>query len=295
MFRKQRISLYLIVFGLLFVVGAGLKAHWYHIASIPDLSFKSDPTVSCNIDGYTFTHTRQTYSDGVIYEDGWWRNPQDPIVKMTAETHGAGWAHVLFYGNIDGAKRGDDTNTTPHKLGGWTGLIPFGVGIDTTIEASFKGTFNRSPKTYKWDVSGSVKLVPYYWHWEFPGVGSSWQPAPSDFHTTKTFSPGGSWLVERNWTTLTRSSPGSGGGSGSGSNPVVEPPPSDSPAPDPPAPKLTMCSDCYVSYDPLDADSSAAHQQVTCANCGESFKDCQNNEPSCTVASSGWCSTVWEW
>ena len=220
MFRSQRISLFLIVFGLLIAIGTGLKAHWYHAASSIDLSFTSNPTISCNIDGYTFTHTRETYSDGVIYTDGWWRNPLDPSVSMSAEAHGAGYAHILFYGNIDGKKHGDDKNTTPQKLGNWVGLLPLGGGLDHTISADFYDGFNRSYKTYSWDASGSIKLVPYYWHWEFAGVGSSWQPVPSDFHTSQSASTSGSWLVQKNWTTLSRSSPGSSssGSSNTGSS-----------------------------------------------------------------------------
>ena len=220
MFRKQRISLLMIVLGLLIAIGTGLKAHWYHAASSIDLSFTSNPTISCSIDGYTFTHTRQTYSDGVIYEDGWWRNPQDPQVEMTAEAHGAGWAHVLFYGNIDGTKFGDDTNTTSKQLGTWVGFAPFGGGLDHTIRATHTGSFNRSPKTYSWNLSGSIKLVPWYWKWRLSGnrgLGGSWEAAPSEHHNTQPASTSGSWTVSRNWTTLSRSSPGSSSqGSGPG-------------------------------------------------------------------------------
>lgn len=220
--RFQRwISLFLIVFGLLIAIGTGLKAHFIHNVDNPDLSFTSNPSLSCNIDGYTFTHTRETYSDGVIYTDGWWRRPLDPKVEMSAEAHGFGWAHVLLYGNIDGRKHGDDTNTTPHKLGSWLGIAPLSVGIDHTISADFYDDFNRSYKTYTWDASGSVKLVPVYWKWRLTGVvpSGSWEEASSDFHTTQTASGGGNWLVEKNWTTLSRPSPSSnaGGGSGSGS------------------------------------------------------------------------------
>ncbi len=117
MFRKQRISLFMIVLGLLIAIGTGLYAHWYHDPKTPDLSFTSAPAISCNINGYTFTHTRETYSDGVIYTDGWWRRPIDPKVEMTAEAHGAGWAHVTFYGNIDGTKHGSETPDPARKLG----------------------------------------------------------------------------------------------------------------------------------------------------------------------------------
>ena len=249
MFRSQRLSLFFIVLGLLIAIGTGLKAHFIHDVSDKDLSFTSSPTISCNIDGYNFTHTRETYSDGVIYTDSWWRNPLDPSVSMSAEAHGFGYAHVLFYGNIDGKKHGDDTNTTPQKLGSWSGLLPFAGGIDHTISADFYDSFNRSYKTYSWSASGSIKLVPYYWHWEFPGVGSSWQPAPSDFHTTQTASGGGNWKVQKNWTTLTRPSPGSTPPTGSGSTPPTgsgsgggSQPPSGSQLP--PTDNTPNCPDC---------------------------------------------------
>lgn len=289
MFRKQRISLLMIVFGLLIAIGTGLKAHWYHVASTPDLSFTSKPKGSCSIEGYTFTHTRQTYSDGVIYEDGWWRNPQDPKVEMTAEAHGAGWAHVLFYGNIDGTKFGDPNNTTPEQLGSWVGLLPFGAGLDHTISATHTGSFNRNPKTYQWNVSGSVKLVPYYWHWEFPGPGSSWQPAPKEFHSTEVFSTSGDWLVQRNWTTLNRPSPGS--------SPT---------SPSEPTDNTPNCMDCTSDCSPCECLNSGTcggtvttppddscpptcgyedgECDVTCTKCDKPYKLCTTKRGDCSVA-----------
>ena len=117
MFRKQRISLFIIVLGLLIAIGTGLYAHVIHDAGEPDLSFTSDPkvSISCNINGYTFTHTRETYSDGVIYTDSWWRSPLAPSVEMTAAAHGAGWGTVTFYGNIDGTKHGSETPAPAKK------------------------------------------------------------------------------------------------------------------------------------------------------------------------------------
>ena len=211
MFRRQRISVFIIVFGLLIAIGTGLKAHWYHDAKIPDLKFTSEAAISCNIDGYTFTHTRQTYTDGVIYEDGWWRNPQDPKVEMTAEAHGAGWATVTFYGNIDGSKKGSETPDPAKQLGSWVGFLPVGAGLDHTVGGDFSASFNRSPKTYKWNASGSIKLVPVYWKWRFglPVPTGSWEEASSIHHDDSAASTNGDWEVERNWTTLNRPSPGS--------------------------------------------------------------------------------------
>ena len=60
MFRSQRISLFLIVFGLLIAIGTGVYAHRFHNLKKPDLNFTSNAAISCSIDGYTFTHTRET-------------------------------------------------------------------------------------------------------------------------------------------------------------------------------------------------------------------------------------------
>ena len=208
MFRQQRISLFIIVLGVLIAIGTGLNAHWYHDVKNKDLSFTSGPSISCNIDGYTFTHTRETYSDGVIYTDSWWRRPIAPKVKIEASTHGFGWATILFYGNIDGQAKGDSTNaSSPEQLGSWVAMLPFATGIDNSVQATFSSTFNSSPKTYSWNASGSIKLVPAYWQWSFPPSGE-WQEASDMWATTGTASTGGSWTVNKNWTTLNRASPG---------------------------------------------------------------------------------------
>ena len=208
MFHQQRISVFIIVLGLLIAIGTGLNAHFIHDVKNKDLSFTSNPAISCNINGYTFTHTRETYSDGVVYTEGWWRRPLDPKVKITASTHGFGWASILFYGNIDGQTKGDAQNASaPEKLGSWTALLPFAVGIDNEVQATFSSTFNRSPKTYSWNASGSIKLVPAYWNWTLP-PGGEWQEASDIWHTTKSASGSGNWTVAHNWTTLNRASPG---------------------------------------------------------------------------------------
>ena len=131
---------------------------------------------------------------------------------MTAEAHGLGWATVLFYGNIDGTPYGDANNPEPaEKLGSWVGLLPLGItSTNHSVGGEFKGSFNRSPKTYSWNASGSIKLVPVYWKWRLslPFPGGTWEEASSIHHSTKTDSTGGSWTVQRNWTTLNRASPG---------------------------------------------------------------------------------------
>lgn len=289
MFRRQRISVFIIVLGVLIAIGTGLKAHFIHDVSDKDLSFTSGPSMSCNINGYTFTHTRETYSDGVIYTDSWWRSPQNPEVKITASTHGFGWASIMFYGNIDGQAKGDTANPqTPKKLGSFSALLPFAVGIDNDIETAFDGDFNRSPKTYSWDASGSIKLVPAYWQWSFP-TGGEWLEASDIWQTNWTDSTGGSWTVQKNWTTLNRASPGSrppsasnppSGGStpptGSGSQP-----PDDGSGSTPPADPLSSDPGCSTdtTYDYCNDEGSCSASEssesgVASSRCGENYCCC---------------------
>ncbi len=65
-----------------------------------------------------------------------------------------------------------------------------------------------------------MNLVPVYWKWKLGGItgaGGSWEEASSIHHDTGTVSGGGSWTVNKNWTTLSRSSPGNrSSSSGSG-------------------------------------------------------------------------------
>lgn len=284
MFRYERLSLFLIVLGVLIAIGTGVKAHLQK-AEDPYLRFTSDPkaSISCNIDGYTFTHTRETYSDGVIYTDGWWRNPLNPSVSMSAEAHGAGWASVLFYGNIDGKSYGDAEHSKPAtQLGSWVDLLPLGSGGDHPISAGFTDNFNRSYKTYEWDASGSIKLVPVYWDWYIDGIlpGGKWKEASSIHHDHGTASGGGSWLVEKNWTTLNRASPGnrstppSGGGStpptGSGSTP-----PGSTPPP-PPTDNTPNCPDC----------TSHCSSPCNCTNSGTCNGTVVDNTPNCSGCTS---------
>ena len=235
MFSKQRISLFIIVLGLLIVIGAGLKAHFIHDVETPDLSFTSNPDISCNIDGWTFTHTRTIDYDGSILTDWWYRVPSDPVVSIEAEAHGFGWAHILFYGNIDGNAHGDTQNPTSEQLGSWIGFLPFSVDIDHEIGALFPDvSFNRTPKEYSWDASGSIKLVPVYWKWSLAIVipTGSWEEASSDFHRTQTDSAGGTWEVNRNWTTMKKIVLDSDSGSTSTPStltPIPDPPESPQP------------------------------------------------------------------
>ena len=157
----------------------------------------------------TFTHTRVTEANGNIAQDWWYKIPKDPKVKIEAKSHGFGYAHIFFYGNIDGKPKGDANNTIPDQLGSWIGFLPLGYGApEETIKVSFGAPFNRDEKEYTWNASGSIKLVPYYWKWGLSGIipSGSWEPAPSEFHNTQDASgpTSGSWTVEHNHSTLTQ-------------------------------------------------------------------------------------------
>ncbi len=208
MLSKKRISLFILIFSFIIAIGMGVKAHNLHRVETPDLNFTSEPEIeiSCNIDGKFFIHYRRTKADGKVMYDFWYEEPRSPKVSITAKAHGFGWAHILFYGNIDGKSYGDPNNTTSQKLGKWVGFLPVALAldIDHKIQLSFTGPFKRMPKEYPWDASGSIKLVPVYWKWRLTGIipGGSWEEASKDFHRTATDSAGGSWTVDRDWSTI---------------------------------------------------------------------------------------------
>lgn len=199
MLSWKRISIFILIFSIIITIGVGVKAHRIHDVKYPDLSFTSNPTVSCNIDGTTFIRNIRTDGVGKVLSDFWSPEPVDPIVSMTAESHGLGWAHILFYGNIDGEPFGDDTNTHEQRLGTWIGFAPIAYGVnEVNIEASYNGSFNTDPKEYSWDASGSsVTLVPVFWKWRWSGkgIGGSWEETSGKFHDDQTASGGGSWTV----------------------------------------------------------------------------------------------------
>ncbi|MYF97689.1 hypothetical protein F4212_00930 [Candidatus Poribacteria bacterium] len=193
-----------VLLSLLFLVaiGVSVKAHNIHHAADPDLSFTSNPKVSCNIDGTTFIRNIRTDGVGKVLSDFWAPEPIDPVVKMEAEAHGFGWAYILFYGNIDEEPFGDDVNQRGQKLGTFdTGigvLLPIGWGLNHEVGGKFKGSFNTDPKVYKWDASGSIKLEPWYYKVRHIGgfiPAGSWEPAGKEHRQTLTASGGGSWTV----------------------------------------------------------------------------------------------------
>ena len=209
MFSQKRISLFIIVFIFMVMIGVGLKAHFFHNVEKPGLEFTSEPDITCNIDGWTFTHTRIKNWDGTVLQDDWHKEPTDPKFKIEAKAHGIGWAHITFHGTYDkstgGKKYGDPVNSTNEQISIWSSVLPVAVGaVEETIEVSYPGTFSRRPKTYSWDGHGTIKLVPWVWKWSLAGIipSGTWEPAPDDFHTTKTDMAAGSWTVNRNWKTL---------------------------------------------------------------------------------------------
>ena len=200
MFVLKRLALLVLIFSFMFAIGVDVYAHMMHDSTIPDLSFTSDPDISCNIDGSSFTRLVEKDADGNVVKDVWLyeTGPQDPIVKIEASTHGMGWAHILLYGNAAGESFGDTVNTHAEQLGSWIGFLPFFTGGNNDIGWEDYGSFNTDPGEYSWDASGSVKLVPVFWKWSFsyPLPGGSWEEASSDFHTTKDASDGGGWNVQ---------------------------------------------------------------------------------------------------
>ena len=198
----RRIALITLILGFMIIIGVSVNAHFYHDNTEPELDFTSDPSISCDIDGKQFTHTRVT-KDGKIIVDFWHERPRDPIFTITAEAHGIGWAYIKLSGDIDGQSFGDAKNSKAEKLGSWLAVTPFGYGVDHDIEWEVDGTFKYAPKEYKWNATGSIELVPWIWKWGISGLAGfgSWQPAEDQHNKTLDAKSNGSWTVDRNWTT----------------------------------------------------------------------------------------------
>ncbi len=195
----------------IFVIMIGLSAHrTYHYVTNIHLDFTSNPEITCNIpDKKVFTLSGFVDSNGNIVNKSWDEEPPDPVVKIEAKSHGTGWAHILLYGNIDGQPKGDTSNTVDQQIGSWVGLLPIGwVPNEVDIYWEFKESFSKKQKEVKkehsWDGSGSVKLVPVYWHWRIAGIipSGEWKRAEKDFHKTLDASTSGTWKVEHNYTPI---------------------------------------------------------------------------------------------
>ena len=217
MFSKKKFSLFIIVFSFMIMIGVGLRAHFLHDVTKPDgLEFTSEPEITCNIDGWTFTHKHVTNWDGTVLLDFWHKQPTNPEFKIEAKAHGFGWAHITFHGTYDSStgvkKYGDSKNSTDEQIGSWLNFFPAAIGAsEKTIEVSYPGTFSYPSNKYSWSGKGKIKLVPWYWKSALgvPIPVGSWEPAPKEFHTELTDESSGSWTVKRDHKTLTN-------GSGSG-------------------------------------------------------------------------------
>lgn len=206
----KRIGLLVLVLGFMVAIGLSVNAHFFHDNTVPYLEFEGKASISCNIDGKRFTHTR-VVRDGKIIVDFWHEKPIDPEIKIEAEAHGFGWAHTTLHGNIDGKPFDSDGNAddsvhspTSEKLGTWTDLLPFVYGVDHEIVVKHKGKFNKDPKEYKWDASGTIDLIPYYWKWGsalFVIPTGSWEVGEDKFHRKTDAKGNGGWTVDRNWST----------------------------------------------------------------------------------------------
>lgn len=197
----KRIRLLVLIFSFLFAIGMDVSAHFVHDWKIPEIEFTSDPKISCNIDGTTFINVRELDIDGNVLRDTWLYEeyPRAPVVKIEAESHGFGWAHILLYGNIDDEPFGDIENTHEQRLGTWVGFAPIIYGIDNKPFWEEYGSFNTDPKEYPWNGSGSIDLVPVYWKWRWSGkgIGGSWEDkSDKEWRETKSDSTSGSWKVE---------------------------------------------------------------------------------------------------
>lgn len=208
----KRIGLLILVLGLLMTVATGLRSHGlWHDAKKPYLEFTSEANISCNIEGKRFTHTR-VVRDGEVIVDFWHEKPRTPEIKIEAEAHGYGWAHITLYGNIDGKPFDIDGNpndsfhnSQSQQLGNWFSIYPIDLSSpDHTISYTEYGKFNRRPKEYKWDANGTIKMVPVYWKWSSALVAiptGSWEEASEDYHRKTDAKSNGGWTVDRNWKT----------------------------------------------------------------------------------------------
>lgn len=215
----KRIGLFILVFGLLITITTGLRSHngthdddGRHNGVDPYLEFTSEADISCDIDGKRFTDTKTWDANGNLIVSFWHEKPRDPIIKIEAEAHGYGWAHVTLYGNIDGNPFDIDGNPNDsihnprsQKLGNWLTLLPLDFSSpDQEIKFKHKGKFNKNPKEYKWDANGTIKLVPVYWKWSSALIAiptGSWEEASENFHRQTDADESGSWTVDRNWKT----------------------------------------------------------------------------------------------
>ena len=125
------------------------------------------PSVSCNIDGRTFTHVDRYYCDGVFIMD-YWLDPDNfdhPVVEMSASIHGLGWISTNFYGYIDDEYKGNHNFSRPEEVGWWVApIVPIVNEVhDSPVVLSFEDNIKTVEGTYDWKAKGEIQLTPVYW------------------------------------------------------------------------------------------------------------------------------------
>lgn len=226
MLSKSTILLFTLVFIFLIMIGGG-HTHdplLWHQVSIPHLEFSVNPDITCNIDGWTFTHHRVQDVNGNITADYWRKKPTSPIFEIKAKAHGFGWAHIILHGQYDSTtkpkKYGHPNNAEDQQMSRWIGFYPGiygGINHDISVKKYGLLVNNPKPKTYSWSGKGSIKLVPWHWKWGLviPIPTGSWEPAPKEFHKDEKDESDGSWTVKQNYKTVSSNS-GNGNGNNSG-------------------------------------------------------------------------------
>ena len=141
--------------------------------------------------------------------------------------------------------------------------------------------------------------MPAYWQWSFP-TGGEWEEASAIWHDDGTDSTGGSWTVNRNWTTLNRASPGSTESSsseGTSSNGVISSGSTNGGSTNGGSstdntPDCSYCTDGCSSCQSSDDDAAdstcsiclGADVDATCTKCGETYHICTSQIGDCSVA-----------
>ena len=163
----------------------------------------TSPTISCNIDGWTFRKVSYYNADGSFDEERWNNHPKDPVIKLESKGHGLGFAQVQLWGKIDGEDVGNEQNLTEATEIGWyVPGVPIGsYGHDVEVSATETGTFNEAEGTYPWEGDGVVHYTPYYYKVRagLPlGVSGTWENGAT---ATTTGDSDGHWTVEHSsWT-----------------------------------------------------------------------------------------------
>lgn len=124
------------------------------------------PIVSCNISGWTFTKTTYYNADGSLNSTAWHNDPIDPVIKISSDGHGLGFAQVQFMGKTNGTDVGNQTDISPPIGVGWpmpgVPLADNGHDTDISVELMGSGSFNEDEGTYFYEGTGIIHYTPYY-------------------------------------------------------------------------------------------------------------------------------------